>query len=170
MGLKIRSLESGGVWNTVRYFLRSLTGHAQLWISEITTSRPRRSWSFLLLGTLITMNPSLKEMSFLLILETSANLKKPANDKTYKVILRSSTGLSRLEQLIISWIALDSRLLTVNSSSTKNSFWRRPDGLDNRVGRWGGDTSQTMCPFYAHFMPILCHYTRGIRCWKYNAT
>ena len=49
----------------------------------------------------------LKEMSFLLILETSSNLKKPANDKTYKVILRSSTGLSRLERLIISWIAQD---------------------------------------------------------------
>ena len=33
--------------------------------------------------------------------------KKPANDKTYKVILRNSTGLSRLERLIITWIVLD---------------------------------------------------------------
>ena len=34
----------------VRYFLRSLTGHARLESPEKTTSSPRRSWSFFLLG------------------------------------------------------------------------------------------------------------------------
>ena len=49
----------------------------------------KAAWSFLLLNT-----------SFLLILKTSLNLKKPANDKTHKVISRNSTGLSKLELLI----------------------------------------------------------------------
>ena len=34
MGLKIKSLESGGIRNLARYFLRSLTGHARLGSSE----------------------------------------------------------------------------------------------------------------------------------------
>ena len=39
MGLKVRSLESGGILNSVRYFLRSLTGNAGLGSSEIETLR-----------------------------------------------------------------------------------------------------------------------------------
>ena len=58
----------------------------------------------MLFKTLITMKPSSKGISLLLILDTSSNLKKPAKDKTYIATLRNSTGLSRSDLLIISWI------------------------------------------------------------------
>ena len=56
----------------------------------------------MLFKTLITMKPSSKGISLLLILDTSSNLKKPAKDKTYIATLRNSTGLSRSDLLIIS--------------------------------------------------------------------
>ena len=58
----------------------------------------------MLFKTLITMKPSSKGISLLLILDTSSNLKKPAKDKTYIATLRNSAGLSRSDLLIISWI------------------------------------------------------------------
>ena len=58
----------------------------------------------MLFKTLITMKPSSKGISLLLILDTSSNLKKPAKDKTYIATLHNSTGLSRSDLLIISWI------------------------------------------------------------------
>ena len=104
MGLKITSFESGGTLNIAKYLLSNSTGNAKPDNCEITTSSPLRSWSFLLFKTLITMKPFLKEISLLLILGTSSNLKKPAKDKTYMVTLRNSTGLSRSDLLIMSWI------------------------------------------------------------------
>ena len=50
------------------------------------------------------MKHSLKEISLLLILDTSSNLKKPAKDKTYMVTLRNFTRLSKSDLLIMSWI------------------------------------------------------------------
>ena len=58
----------------------------------------------MLFKTLIIMKHSLKEISLLLILDTSSNLKKPAKDKTYMVTLRNFTRLSKSDLLITSWI------------------------------------------------------------------
>ena len=83
-----------------KYLLSNSSRHAEPDNCEMTTSSPLRNWSFSLLNTLMTMKPSLKEIS-LLILEISSNLKKPAKDKTYMVTLRKSTGLSWSDLLIM---------------------------------------------------------------------
>ena len=75
--------------------------------NKLTRALPFRNGlenKFILFKTLITMKSSSKGMSLLLILDTSSNLKKPAKDKTYIATLRNSSGLSRSDLLIISWI------------------------------------------------------------------
>ena len=147
MGLKIKSLESGGILNIAKYLLSNSMGHAELDSCEIATSLPLRSWSFLLFRTLMTMKPSLKEKS-LLILDTLSNLKKPAKDKTYMVTLRSSTGLSRSDFLIMSWIKVaEIGLFATKDTSTKNSLGRRPYSFNNWIISWEGDSRHVMGPF-----------------------
>ena len=87
-----------GIWRNLKFgeiFFKELDRtRAARKLRNNSTSSPHRSWTFLLLGTLITMNPSLKKISLLLILETSSFLKRPVNDKTCQVILCNSAGLS----------------------------------------------------------------------------
>ena len=102
--LEIKSLESGCILNITKHLLSNSTGHTELDNCKITTSSPLRSWSFLLFKTLMIMKPPLKEISLLLTLDTSSNLKKPAEDKTYMETLRNFTGLSKSDLIIMSWI------------------------------------------------------------------
>ena len=120
MGLKITSFESGGILNIAKYFLSNSSRHAEPDNCEVTTSSPLRSWSFLLLNTLMTMKPSLKEIS-LLILEISSNLKKPNKDKTYMETSRNSTS----QRAIISKF----RDLEAKSEFHAFPLIKRPDNL-----------------------------------------
>ena len=132
-GLEIKSLESGGILNITKYLLSNSTGHTELDDCKITTSTPLRSWSFLLFKTLIIMKPSLKEISLLLILDTSSNLKKLAKDKTYIEKLRNFTGISKSD-FLMSWIKRGrNRFFTTKDTGTMNSFGRRTHGFSNWV-------------------------------------
>ena len=118
-------MESGGILNVAKYLLSNSTGHAALDNCETTTSSHLRSWSFLLFRTLMTMKPSLKEISLLPILDTSPNLKKPAKDKTYIATLRRTTGFSRSELLRMPWIKvgeMGSLRQKAGGTGTKNSL------------------------------------------------
>ena len=124
-------MESGGILNVAKYLLSNSTGYSALDNCETTTSSPLRSWSFLLFRTLMTMKPSLKEISLVPILDTSSNLKKPAKDKTYIVTLRRTTGFSRSELLRMPWIkvgGMGSLRHRAGGTGTKNYISRRPYG------------------------------------------
>ena len=104
MGLKIKSLESGGILNIAKYLLSNTTGHAELDNCEINDFVAFTELVIHAFQNLNNHEAFFKGNITSFNVNTSSNLKKPAKDKTYIATLRNSTGLSRSDLLIISWM------------------------------------------------------------------